>query len=288
MSWEPRRKGIMLCYPFEEKRLNKWQPPYLVQPKLDGERCRAICKDGEWTLLSSEENEINSVPHIVAQLERAFGQNLNIELDGELYTHDLPFEEIHSRVGRTVNLHPEFFNINYNIFDIVEDEPQLERLYHLAKLLPESSDCLERVYTEVTSTLEEVLNAYDGFLKDDYEGMVVRHFAAPYVRKRSTYMMKFKPKKSDFYKIISINEEVDKYGEPKHRLGAFTCCGDDGMLFNVGTGMTEEERERWWDTKVIGKWLHVSYQHITPGRHVPRFPVYVEVCDDELTPIESL
>ena len=37
-----KRTGIMLCYPFEEKRLNKWNPPYIIQPKLDGERCRAV------------------------------------------------------------------------------------------------------------------------------------------------------------------------------------------------------------------------------------------------------
>jgi len=34
-----KRAGVQLCYPFEEKRLAKWEPPYIVQPKLDGERC---------------------------------------------------------------------------------------------------------------------------------------------------------------------------------------------------------------------------------------------------------
>ena len=70
MSIWVKRKGIMLCYPFEEKRLNKWAPPYLVQPKLDGERMRAILDtEGKCTLLSSEENEIISSPkHAEASL----------------------------------------------------------------------------------------------------------------------------------------------------------------------------------------------------------------------------
>ena len=37
-----RWKGIMKCYPFEEKRLAEWNPPYICQPKYDGVRCRAI------------------------------------------------------------------------------------------------------------------------------------------------------------------------------------------------------------------------------------------------------
>jgi hypothetical protein len=56
------RTGIMLCYPFEEKRLNKWGNKFLLQPKLDGDRCRAIFDEyGKVKLLSSEENEFNSV-----------------------------------------------------------------------------------------------------------------------------------------------------------------------------------------------------------------------------------
>ena len=32
----------MKAYPFEEKRLAKWRPPFIVQPKYDGVRCRAV------------------------------------------------------------------------------------------------------------------------------------------------------------------------------------------------------------------------------------------------------
>ena len=49
-----RRKGIMLCAPLEEKRLLRWTPPYLVQPKLNGERCRAIHTPEGYILVSSE------------------------------------------------------------------------------------------------------------------------------------------------------------------------------------------------------------------------------------------
>lgn len=36
------RTGIMLASPLDEGKLAKWPRPYIVQPKLDGERCRAV------------------------------------------------------------------------------------------------------------------------------------------------------------------------------------------------------------------------------------------------------
>jgi ATP-dependent DNA ligase len=103
-----RRSGIMLCYPFEEKRLLKWDcRSVLVQPKLDGERCRAVITNGNVQLLTSENNEIYSAPHIVEALSANFKEE-TIELDGELYIHNADFSEIHSIRGRTVNLHEDY------------------------------------------------------------------------------------------------------------------------------------------------------------------------------------
>ena len=54
----------MKAVPFEQKRLNKWEPPYILQPKYDGVRCRAVPVENGYLLLSSEENVVFSVPHI--------------------------------------------------------------------------------------------------------------------------------------------------------------------------------------------------------------------------------
>ena len=64
MSEHQRWKGIMKCVPFEEKRLAKWKPPYIVQPKFDGNRCVNEPLENTSLLLSSEENLFFSVPHI--------------------------------------------------------------------------------------------------------------------------------------------------------------------------------------------------------------------------------
>ena len=65
-----KRAGIQLAYPFEEKRLAKWQPPYIVQPKFDGDRCSNTPLPSAPLLLSSEENPFFSVPHINEQLTK--------------------------------------------------------------------------------------------------------------------------------------------------------------------------------------------------------------------------
>lgn len=273
----------MLCYPFEEKRLEKWSPPYLVQPKLDGERCRAILSAEGVQLLSSEENEFVSVPLVVSALRRLFLQiNKPVELDGELYSHGYSFEQIHSIVSRTRNLHEDHGAISLHVFDLVYEElPQWERLRLLMEMEPFFKGRVTLVPFKVAETLEQILRIYDEYLEEGYEGIVVRHFDSTYVRRRSTFLMKFKPKKSDSYRIVDVKQMIDKDGKPKEMLGALICSGDDGTEFSVGSGMTDVFRMRNWPMEnalqLVGKQAVVQYQHITPGRGVPRFPVLVSV-----------
>jgi len=123
------------------------------------------------------------------------------------------------------------------------------------------------------------MRAYDRIIALGYEGIVVRHIDAPYVRRRSLFLMKFKPKKQDAYEIVGWKEEISKDGIPKNRLGALVCKGDDGTEFSVGTGLNDDLRNSLWKerTELIGLNCRVQYQHITSGAHVPRFPVFVEV-----------
>ena len=273
------RRGIMLCYPFEEKRLAKWKPPYIVQPKYDGERCRAIpLGSGKYMLLSSQENPFFSVPHIIEDLSKL---NSNIELDGELYCHGMSFEDIHSRVSRTVNLHPDYGCIKFHIFDCVDECPQLLRLHSLTKIIPQEWKSLVRAPFYICNSFEDVIKTYDLLLNKGYEGIIVRHLEAPYIRKRSIYLMKFKPKKEDIYDIIGYKEEIDKDGNPKYRLGSLLCIGDDATIFSVGSGLSRDDRQILWSSRetLKGKKVKVQYQHLTSGKKVPRFPVFLEVIE---------
>jgi ATP-dependent DNA ligase len=273
-----KRTGIMLCYPFSEERLNKWPKPWLVQPKLDGDRCRAIFNsEGRVKLLSSEENVISSVPHITQELEDMGLRD--IELDGELYHHGASHQTIHGTVARTVNLHPEHMQVEYHVFDYVAPNSQLIRSGLLAENLRQT-DHIKLVQTRPAENIEHIMNLMALYQEQGYEGIVVRNITYPYMRKRSTGMMKWKPRKSDYYVIVGYEEEVSINGDPKGSLGALLLEGEGRERFKVGSGsfLTRENRQQLWLIKesLIGKIAHVKYQHLTE-RHVPRFPVLIEV-----------
>jgi ATP-dependent DNA ligase len=93
--------------------------------------------------------------------------------------------------------------------------------------------------------------------------------------------MKFKPKKEDEYEIIGYQEEIDISGNPKGTLGALVCKSGDGNTFNVGTGFSSDQRRELWKDKenLPTHSARIKYQHLTSGKQVPRFPVFVSVID---------
>lgn len=276
-----RRIGIQLAYPFEEKRLLRWTPPYILQPKLDGERCRAVFdSDGNVSLYSSEANLIESVPHIRESLE-ATGLH-GVELDGELYRHGMSLDGsdgIHAIVSTKRGLHPLWDEMQFHIFDIIDEaEIQAVRTQQLASLKHEiEGEHIVVVPFQFVHSADDCLRALDWSLKEGYEGIIVRHLEAPYIRRRSTMMMKFKPKREDIYEIVGYEEGLGKY---RGMLGALICRAQEGEeTFHVGSGFTDDQRAYLWSvrTTLPGLKVRVKYQHLTSVRGVPRSAVFTEI-----------
>lgn len=284
----------MLCYPFEEERLvgkgrkswNQW--PVLVQPKLDGIRCKVNL--ASLLMTSSEENPIYSVPHIKEGIEKARDIFLKYditELDGELYSRDLTFEEICSAVLRD-NPVEEGKKIEYHIFDFLTEDNTRSNAsrYQVLGLIDDAlhyhglNEHLVIVPTFWAHNLDEIYKMLDVQIRNGNEGIIVRHPYAYYQEKRVTTMMKFKPKKTDTYKVIGVRQLTDKYGFHKNMLGALILTDHEGNLFNVGTGFSEAERYRLWDLRkeLTGKYCTISYQNLTQ-LGVPRFAVYCKLED---------
>ena len=277
-----KRTGIQLCYPFESRRLLEakfgWKWPVIVQPKLDGERCRIICLgDRPPIILSSTERVITSVPHISAQIQ-ALG--INCELDGELYIHGESFETISSIVSRTQNIHSDHSSMQYHVFDIINKYNQLSRISDMQNILKNrDSSIIKKVYCHVVYNMAELMIKYHEILKDGYEGIIIRNIASPYLRKRHNMIMKFKPKKTDVYEIIDV---IEGSGEHQRMIGAFTCQGNETQTFNVAAGeFSHIERKNLWEDKsqIIGKFLEISYQNITE-KGIPRFGIAKQIIDN--------
>jgi len=288
-----KRKGIQLAMPFDERRLlnqgrfhTRWTPPYLVQPKLNGERCRVIREEGICLLLSSTEELILSVPHI----QQWCLTHLPIgEFDGELYKHGRTWAEIHSVVSRTVDLHSNYGEMELHIFDWPSrNEPQLMRSVELRKLLTTIDirtlgGPVKLVNSHVANNLEEVYQLYDRFIGEGYEGFIIRELSAPYERKRSGAMMKFKPKATDHYKITGCYEAISEDGTPKGILGGFNCIDDMQTRFQVGAGkLNHDERRIIWNRyttcgNIGGDTLEVEYQTLSDKNKVPLFSRAVRI-----------
>jgi ATP-dependent DNA ligase len=292
-----KRKGVMLCVPFEEERLqgdsrkawNSW--PVLTQPKLDGERCRVVTNNGRLFLLSSTEEFITSVPHLNEELRLL---NCPYELDGELYVHGWTFEQIHSVVSRRVNQHELSSKMEFHVFDYVSDEPQLVRSANLTKWFRENvPTCspVKLVSSQVAQSFSWIMSQYEQYIANGYEGIIVRHTEASYERKRSSWIMKFKPKRTDYYPIVGFVEEQDQFGVPKNMLGAFVCLSNDGEQFNLSAScLTHDKKKELWLVRenLLEKMLKVKYQCLTAGRKVPKFVSELEVTDIKLKDFNEL
>jgi DNA ligase-1 len=272
----------MKCVPFETKRLENWSTPYICQPKLDGIRCVALNISGKYVLMSANSNIISSVPHINEALEESFADS-NTSFDGELYIHNSSFEHINSIVSRTVNPHPESASIEFHIFDIVNESlPMIFRLIFLNDFKESvKNNCLQFVEYKSTYNLEQTYLYFTYLIKKNYEGIIVRDQDGLYVFKRSTNIMKFKPRKSDIYKVIGFTEEVSKDGIPKDTLGSLMLSSDDSTTFEVGSGFSLKQRKDIWNNRenYLNRSVKVLYQNLT-NKKIPRFPIFCEFVEE--------
>lgn len=286
-----KRKDVMLCYDYSEKRVLRWEPPWIVQPKLNGDRCRAKKDEYGWKLYSSYGNIISSVPHINKQLER-IPESIDIHLDGELYVHGMKHQDIRSIVSRTVNLHPNYKLIRYLVFDVISDERQWLRSGRLMGLsflkypFTTGNIChIKHSHADCISDINKLLGMY---IELGHEGIILRNRDALYQPRKTTDLLKLKLTVQDWFKIVGIKQEMAKDGLPKQALGAFYCSNgrEPGLMFGVGTGpaLTRERREDYWQnreslplkcTEYITEAL-VKYQELSKDG-IPIFPVLMEV-----------
>ena len=285
MSEWVRRSGIQLAVPFEEKRILSWPKPWIVQPKLDGDRCRALITDSV-KLVSSEENIISTVPHIVDELERS---SVNVrELDGELYIHGTSQAIVHGMVSsQRLDLHSDFDQVKYYIYDIPDESVFQEvRIAYLASHFHEwfsSSAHIKYVPFYLIDNLDELYTLLRFFHEEkNFEGFIIRNRGVGYYRNRSAkVMMKFKPGREDIYEIVEVKEAISKDGIPKGMVGSFECLSPPRPeVFSIGAGrLLHSERREFWNVRhlLIGKHVKAGFQHLTAKNGVPRSGVALEV-----------
>lgn len=269
-----KRTGIMLATMFTERLFDKMPKPVYIQPKIEGDRLRAVLfRNGDTRLLSSGGNERVSIPHIHTEL-RKVRRTLGIELDGEVYRHGMKHSEIRSIISRTKNLHPDHEQMEYHIFDIINTTISQDlRLTALTEFFENNKfKYLRLVPTVMVNNIQEVQEYYTGFLRLGYEGIIIRNLYSTYRRQKCTSLLKLKPRVSEFFMIIDVNLEYDMDGVSKDTFGSFTCLTKEGEKFKVGTGPTDYQRDLIWKHRInfIHETVKIRFQDYTKTRKVPK------------------
>lgn len=268
----------MLAHKFSEQ-AHKVKYPAYAQPKLDGIRCIAILKDGKCTLWSRTRKLITSVPHIAAEIEANFSED--IVLDGELYNQEFKknFEHIVHLV-RQEEPDAAHTDVQYHIYDMVNSDPFLKRNAAIENAFASKDfKYLKRVITYIMLEGEHK-DFFDRFVKEGYEGAMVRNTYSLYVNKRSYDLQKVKEFDDNEFEIIGIDEGRGKLAG---HVGAFVCKMADGKEFLAKmSGDTGKLRDYFQDHSLWkGKKLTVQYQGLTGKEGVPRFPVGISIRDYE-------
>ena len=117
--------------------------PCFVQPKLDGLRCVSYATHGgavcEVALQSRTGAFFTGLPHIAAALRPYLSQHPSVVIDGELYTDQMPFEELAGLIKKkkiTDSDVERLKKVKYHVYDIYDrmndNMPYSERLGVLA------------------------------------------------------------------------------------------------------------------------------------------------------------
>lgn len=253
---------------------HKLKFPCYIQPKLDGMRALTYLVDGEVVMMSRQGKEIVTTEHIKNELKYVLHDDL--VLDGELYQHGEKFQSLISKVKRD-EANNESKEVQYHVYDCFYasnpekiydkriDDLQLHVLY---KKLTHT----KYVITGKCLNESDIFEYHKSFLKEGYEGSIIRGANAPYkIDGRSDQLLKLKDFKDAEYEVY--NFEVDKNGHP-----VFVCQTDDGKLFNVKPEGSDEERKELLERihEYIGQEITVKYFELTDDG-IPRFPVAISV-----------
>jgi len=265
--------------------------PCFVQPKLDGLRCvsYATHQAGEPTIaLQSRTGAFfTGLPHIAAALRPYLSQHPSIVIDGELYTDQMPFEELAGLIKKKKITDADtarLKKVKYHVYDIYDrthpNMPYSERLGVLFSAVRRCSVCVEKdthaatvilVRTEKASGLPDFRRMFSEFVEAGYEGIMLRNAAGVYsANYRSNDLQKYKEFLEDEYRIIGF-----KKGEGRDAGAVIWLCEtDDGKEFTVRPRGTMEQRREWFNEgkKHVGSHLTVVYQELTDDGK-PRFPV---------------
>ena len=262
-----------------KKHEKKMSGDVYVEPKLDGVRVITICdvdKD-EVKMFSRNGKELHNFPKILEQFDTMLDQmSESMVFDGEVMSDDFQtlMREIHRKGGAKTD------DAVLNLFDCIPLWAFKEGGYS-GSLTVRKGMLNEYEFGPNISTVEYVrinLDEDDGqkqfadynklCIDKGFEGIMVKPMGGQYECKRSSLWLKVKPFIEVSLKVIDTEEGT---GRNAGKLGALIVEGTDMDKFiktNVGSGLTDTDRETFWKAKdkLIGQIIEVRADAITQNQ----------------------
>lgn len=274
--------------------------PVLATPKLDG--IRAVKVGGK--LVS---RTFKPIPNVNAQRILA---GLPEGIDGEIMLADpkATFQDITSAVMSQTK-EADFLYCAFDYVSTSLDKPYHLRIRELVELFEDAPlyrGIPIRILVPKLIKNKEELDAYEAkCLEEGYEGVMIRNPEGRYKCGRSSLkegiLLKVKQFEDAeavivecFERMKNTNEqERDELGHAKRStakagmvptgtLGGFSVKDiKTGAEFSIGSGLNDQLRKEFWDTKesLIGKIVKYKYQPIGVKEIVPRFPIFLGIRD---------
>lgn len=286
----------MLAIEFNMEKEKSIGFPVFIQPKLDGVRC-LIYKENDKIIFQSRQNTIyDDFDHLIPELQHLisqFGDQENLILDGELYTHGMPFEQITSMVRSSKGKRKNIEELNYHVYDCFysgetnldknsmsyNDRYQVLRRAFGDTIYPK----LVLVETTLVNSKLDIENFHTHYttLREPYEGVMIRTTDGVYKQQgRSKDLQKYKKFMDEEFEVVGHHEGTGCHsGTP-----IFECRSNVNREKTFGVtmqGTLESKRKMMENVEgYYGKKLTVKYQEKSVDG-VPRFPVGIAFRDYE-------
>ena len=264
-----------------------------VEPKLDGVRVITICdvdKD-EVRMYSRNGKELNNFPKILEQFDSMLDQMPeSMVFDGEVMSDDFQtlMREIHRKGGAKTDdaILNVFDCLPLDYFKMGEYEMTLAKRKQILDDFKFGPNISRVEYVMMNLSDEDGQKQFADYNKmcidRGFEGIMVKPIAGSYECKRSSLWLKVKPFIEVSLSVIDVEEGT---GRNVGKLGALIVEGTDGGKFiktNVGSGLSDTDREEFWKAKdkLIGQVVEVRADAITQNQNAKdewslRFPRFL-------------
>ena len=287
---------VMLASGFDEKIMHKMNYPAYVQLKLDGMRFNAIVKNRSVEFRSRNGKQIHLLGHLEKEFLELAGNNLTV-FDGELVVLDAngimnrqKGNGILNKAVKGTISDKEAGMVHATIWDVIPftdfqtghcDTPYGDRFNMLEQMeLPVRISLIENI--EVASE-DEAHHIFEEYFQNGEEGIILKDITQGWEDKRVKHQVKFKGELECDLKCVDWQEGT---GKNVGKLGALVLESEDGgVKVNVGSGFTDEQRDKYTREETVGKVVAVKYnariQDKKTLQHSLFLPVFLELREDK-------